>query len=59
MKAMAKCHKCGKTIETKDITEIEQNESFHKCREGLRIVRVKWNLLQESNSKNEDSLYEQ
>ncbi len=58
MKAVAKCHKCGKTIETKDNTEIEQNESFHKCREGLRIVRVKWSLLQEPDSKKEDNFYE-
>jgi len=54
MKAITKCDKCGKTIETDDRAFIEQNESFHKCKGKLKIVKVKWKVYPQNEKELRD-----
>ncbi len=40
MKAIAKCSKCGKSVESNDRERIKQNESLHDCKGEMKIVKV-------------------
>lgn len=51
MKAIAKCDECRKTVETDDRTFIEQNESFHKCKGKLKIVKIKWKIYPQNEKE--------
>ena len=51
MKALGKCSRCKKELETDCEGCILAGTSFHKCKKGLDVVDVKWKVFAENEDE--------
>ena len=51
MKAIGKCPKCGKMLETNDSYEINDKEIFHLCKGDYKSIKMKLTLAPEDEKE--------
>ena len=58
MRALAKCPKCRKNLDTNCKGCIESGTSFHNCKSKSEVINVKWNLYPETEQEIEEVRHE-